>query len=213
MILVTYCHLPQTLPESVTATWLNDLPAGKRLSVTRALVRGNGKATLVGLRLLLESMRHLGDENFELGQIEFVTGKKPVISGGPDFNISHSGSIALCAVSTTGCIGIDIEEVRPMRVTQLAKRIAAPSEAAGVDSLEDFFSLWTKKEAVAKAAGATVATLSQITLGNGGADFDGNRWFLSPLNVGAGYIAYLAHDHDDITIDLRELAPDQLTCA
>ena len=212
MILVTYCHLPQALPESVTATWLNDLPAGKRLSVARALVRGNGKATLVGLRLLLESMRRLGEDSFELRQIEFIAGKKPVVNGGADFNISHSGSIALCAVSATGRVGADIEKVRPVRVMQLANRIAAPPEAAGVNSVEEFFSLWTKKEAVAKAGGATVAALSRVQLDNGRADFDGNWWFLSQLDVAAGYVAHLAHEQDQVAIDLREIAPDQLTC-
>ncbi len=213
MILVTYCHLPQTLPESVTATWLNDLPDNKRESVARTLTLGNGKATLAGLRLLLHSIRELGIEQFDLAQVKFVDRKKPVIPRGPDFNISHSGDIVLCAVSEKCRVGVDIEKVRPVRVAQLARRITGPLETGGVESLEEFFNLWTKKEAVAKAGGATVAALNRVELNGKHARFDGDAWFLSRLNVPSGYIAHLAHDQEQVDIELREIDPDELSGA
>lgn len=211
MVLVTYCHLPKTVPESAIAKWLNDLPEGKRLSVARTLVHGDGKATVIGLRLLLHLIRKLGHEQFDLAQVEFVAGKKPVIPGGPDFNISHSGDIVLCAVSESCRVGADIEKVRPVRIAQLTRRVSSASETVGIESLEDFFSLWTKKEAVAKAAGATVAALSRVALDDERAVFDGSAWFLTRLNVPSGYIAHLARDQQQVDTELQEVEPGKLT--
>ncbi|HQY69301.1 MAG TPA: 4'-phosphopantetheinyl transferase superfamily protein [Pseudomonadales bacterium] len=80
----------------------------------------------------------------------------------PAFNLSHSGSLALLAVSDgAGLLGVDIEFHRPMRNFQsLATRNFAPREAAslpGLDGAElagEFYDLWTLKEAFVKACGA-----------------------------------------------------------
>lgn len=78
-----------------------------------------------------------------------------------DFNLSHSGSHALLAVST-GCMftGVDLEFHRPARNFHgLAQRNFAQSEAARLIGLEEtglaaeFYDIWTLKEAFVKATG------------------------------------------------------------
>lgn len=79
----------------------------------------------------------------------------------PAFNLSHSGSLALLAVSEdAGLLGVDIEFHRPVRNFQgLATRNFAPPEAARLPGLEgaelagEFYDLWTLKEAFVKARG------------------------------------------------------------
>lgn len=78
-----------------------------------------------------------------------------------DFNLSHSGSHALLAVST-GCMltGVDMEFHRPARNFHgLAQRNFAQSEVARLTGLEEmelaaeFYDIWTLKEAFVKATG------------------------------------------------------------
>lgn len=71
------------------------------------------------------------------------------------FNISHSGDFVVCAVSENE-IGIDIEKIRPIDL-KIAKRVFSEDETTYILSSktpkENFFELWTKKEAILKCIG------------------------------------------------------------
>lgn len=68
--------------------------------------------------------------------------------GSPCFSLSHSGEYALLAVSPLP-VGADIEKIRPVRKGLFA-RMAAEGEA---EENMDFFTLFTRKEAMMKAGG------------------------------------------------------------
>ncbi len=77
------------------------------------------------------------------------------------FNLAHSDTIAVCAVSAQHEIGIDIEHVRPIReAEEIATRFFSASENAEWHSLpagrqmEAFYNLWTGREALVKAVGS-----------------------------------------------------------
>jgi 4'-phosphopantetheinyl transferase len=78
----------------------------------------------------------------------------------PLFNLAHSGTWLLCAVTHGHEVGVDLEQVRPLpNAPALAKRFFAPSEAAQLATLPDgqqqqaFFTCWTRREAYLKARG------------------------------------------------------------
>jgi 4'-phosphopantetheinyl transferase len=86
---------------------------------------------------------------------------KPELAGKDlQFNVAHSGGIALLAVTRAGVVGIDIERIRP-NVTddRIAERFFAPEEVEALRALEPsdrheaFFRCWTRKEAFVKARG------------------------------------------------------------
>lgn len=83
---------------------------------------------------------------------------KPYLASHPHlyFNVSHTGSRCICAVSDRP-VGVDLEEVRAIRHEKLAKRYFKEEELEAYYSLggdEDaFFTLWTRKEAFGKLTG------------------------------------------------------------
>jgi 4'-phosphopantetheinyl transferase len=88
---------------------------------------------------------------------------KPYLVDYPDinFNISHSGAFLLVAISEVGAIGVDVEQVQPIK-TPLAKLVAhcfAEEEMAywqmlpEKTQLVEFYRFWTRKEAFVKAVG------------------------------------------------------------
>ncbi len=89
---------------------------------------------------------------------------KPHLPGGPSFNQSHSGERLMIAVAASGRLGIDIEELRPVRrMLGISDKHFAPSEAARMRAAGSgerqslFFRIWTRKEAFLKALGVGLA--------------------------------------------------------
>jgi 4'-phosphopantetheinyl transferase len=79
---------------------------------------------------------------------------------GLQFNLSHSGSLALVAVSRGLEVGVDVEKLEPGRdLVALAARVLEPEEAeavraaTGEDRARVFYELWTRHEARLKCLG------------------------------------------------------------
>lgn len=77
------------------------------------------------------------------------------------FNLSHSGELAVYAFSLGRMLGVDVEQIRPERASEdVASRYFAPREVAELRELtpasrvRGFFLCWTRKEAYVKARGA-----------------------------------------------------------
>ena len=76
-----------------------------------------------------------------------------------DFNISHSGSVAVAAVCRVGKVGVDVEKIdsRADRHRMIADRFFSKNEkkllAVSEKQERSFFEIWTAKEAAAKCVG------------------------------------------------------------
>jgi 4'-phosphopantetheinyl transferase len=96
------------------------------------------------------------------GEVRFGYGAhgKPHVSGSPlRFNISHSGDLAVIALSHVE-VGVDVELPRARRSDAIARRFYAPGEIERLFAETDpaqradsFFRLWTCKEAFLKVTG------------------------------------------------------------
>ncbi|GJJ00873.1 hypothetical protein RugamoR64_14110 [Duganella rhizosphaerae] len=79
-------------------------------------------------------------------------------------NLSHTSGLVGCVLTRAGACGLDIETVRPLDdMEQIARLVCSPDELAQLAGLADharqrrFFTLWTLKEAYAKATGEGIA--------------------------------------------------------
>ncbi|MCI0704468.1 MAG: 4'-phosphopantetheinyl transferase superfamily protein, partial [Planctomycetia bacterium] len=84
------------------------------------------------------------------------------------FNVTHTDGIAVLAIAQRR-VGVDVEVVRHVTDAEgLVRRYFSPAEGAVFRSLPErdrpaaFFRGWTCKEAVIKAAGATVGCLAEF---------------------------------------------------
>lgn len=160
------CDLDALRDPVLLADYLSLLDTDETLRLHRLVFERDRHRFLVSHALLRYVLSLYGEQ--PAANWRFVKGAhgKPQIAPGqgmraPAFNLSHSGSLALLAVSEgAGPLGVDIEFHRPMRNFQgLATRNFAPSEAArlpGLDGAElagEFYDLWTLKEAFVKACG------------------------------------------------------------
>lgn len=149
------------------------------------------------------------------GAIRFTynTFGKPTITDGEGcaFNLSHSGDLALIAVTDHASVGIDVEQrSRQVDIEGLTRRFFCPSEAgvilglAGEEQRQAFFNGWTRKEAFLKARGIGVTLGLQtfeVTVRPGdtarllsvhGDEDEARSWTLQALEPGPGYAAAVA---------------------
>lgn len=102
--------------------------------------------------------------------VEYVFGQngKPALAPSHatslKFNLSHSGDKCLMAVSSTACVGIDVERVRHLEDWQaIAQRFFSVREESRLSALprnlveQAFFATWARKEAYIKALGLGLA--------------------------------------------------------
>lgn len=137
------------------------------------------------------------------------------------FNLTHSGTLALVAVSQNAQVGIDVETLRPMRdAVAIAKRFFSPREAAALEQLEAsaqsaaFLSLWTRKEALVKATGQGIADAlarfevswdAKAVLHSIDGDTDqAAQWSLHSFTPAPGYVAAVAVHAPHMQSTLRE---------
>lgn len=171
--------------------------------------------------------------NLPADQIAFVYGTqgKPSLTGphassGIHFNLSHSGDVALLAVTLNRELGVDVEQIRAdFASEEIAARFFAPEECAKLQTLpahqqaDAFFNCWTRKEAYIKARGLGLsipldsfevafapheeAALLQVKAG----DDNFSRWRFYALHPGEGYKAALAAEGGSHQIRLLEWTP------
>ena len=132
--------------------------------------------------------------------------------GGLDFNVSHTGDVALIGIRHPGRptirIGVDVERAdRDVPADQLARRVLTPAEQTTLAALaaderrRHFLRYWTCKEAMSKATGdglaapfrrIDVALAPQLCLRDGPPPYRPLAWQLTAAPVPAGFLATIA---------------------
>lgn len=146
-----------TLLEQARATRYKIAKAREQFVIGRGLLRG-----LLARYLCVEP----GDV-----PLEYLPSGKPILATGADrlhFNVTHTDGVAVL-VAARSRVGVDVERPRPLADADgLVGRYFSAAEGIAYRALPErhrvagFFRGWTSKEAVIKAAGATVGCLADF---------------------------------------------------
>ncbi len=138
---------------------------------------------------------------------------KPFLAGASlQFNRSHSGELALLAVSRDRRLGVDIERIDPgADVNGIADACFSESERWFLGSVPEprravaFYAVWTRKEAIVKATGEGLVrardrvevrpTRPATTVRHAG-----SQWKLIELSPGSAWAAALAVESGDVRV-------------
>jgi len=223
-------HSARTLPQPDAAIelWLCSLDsrAGEAAGLATSLSAAeHARAARFGTELLRErwivgraTLRMLlGQQlNIEPAAVPLRRGVRGRPEGdirdAPDFNVSHTGNVALIGIGVAlppeERIGVDIERAdRDVNADRLARRVLTERESSSLAPLDSdarrrrFLRLWTCKEAMSKATGDAlsapfrridVALDDAIKLEAGPPPYEPDRWRLFAAAVPDDFIATVA---------------------
>jgi 4'-phosphopantetheinyl transferase len=125
------------------------------------------------------------------------------------FNASHSGKLAIYAVTSACPVGIDIERVRDISDCHvIGLRHFAPLEASLLLAAppdrrrEEFLVCWTRTEAFLKATGEGLGRERRAA--------PSSDWRIHTLWPAAGYVAAVAYTHDAAQLSLWTVTEEAL---
>jgi len=152
---------------------------------------------VLGKHLLLKCMAKLGLPT-RLTSYNYDVNKRPFLKEFPnlDFNISHSGNVVICAASLNMRLGIDVEQIKPIQLSNFRMQFSntewkSLQETANCKKL--FFQYWVKKEAVAKTDGSGLfLDFSKLEVTRDRIYYKNIFWLFTPISIRSDYLAFLA---------------------
>ncbi len=195
-------------PSALDEALLDDEERARSTRFVRPSDRRRFVLAHAALRLLLARCLDLPPDavRYKIG----VHGKPRLGRGLPplEFNMSHSGGLAMLAVSQGGSVGVDVEYVRqvPDALSIADMHFSTPERNAlralpPAELRDAFLRCWTRKEAVIKASGQGLnlpLDSFDVVVDPGatsalprfhGARGDTARWSLRDLAAPPGYVA------------------------
>ena len=183
------------LSPTLEAQWLAGLPLARRKQISAWPDVQARHRSLIGSRLLAHGLRRLGFPGPVLATLRYPLQSRPSLALPVDFSLSHCEGRIVCALSTQGAVGIDVEALGGLIAEDFQLYLSAAERAWAGRSSRRFYSVWTRKEAVAKAAserGLRDVARVDTTQGDQLAAFDGRLWHTPAVPVGRRHVSHLA---------------------
>lgn len=159
MLSFFYCDISTLADKDFLKIYENAEPL-QREKINRMKNRTSQKLSLASYMLARKGIADATGISSDMILFEEGINGKPYAKGiDIYFNVSHSGNIAVCAVSDTP-VGIDIEMLRKVNVNVANKRFSPKEKeyifSEEVNQEQRFMEIWTKKEAYVKLLGTSI---------------------------------------------------------
>ncbi|KZS40039.1 hypothetical protein AWE51_10390 [Aquimarina aggregata] len=145
------------------------------------------QAFLLGRLLVKEGVKKFGYTKDPLVNFQYNTFGKPFIDGSINFNISHSQSYVVCAISNYCNLGIDIEKRNSIPLDSFKTQFSEEEWneiSISKNSTLTYYEYWTKKEATTKGVGKGVSIpFSSFTFKENTTQIEGVTWYIYPINL------------------------------
>ncbi len=134
-----------------------------------------------------------------LDSMKFTAYGKPFLGDFIDFSISHTLGCAMCALTNRGKIGLDIEAVTALNLSQFEKYFSKAEWNEIINAAvpaDRFFHFWTRKEFVIKADGRGLnIPLCDFEVVEDSVLLKRKQWQITRLDIKEKkYKAHLAYD-------------------
>src|SRR2546430_281396 len=130
---------------------LQQLPEEFHAAINRYLRWQDKQRSLIGKLLLSEALKSFGYTTELLKTLKTSKYGKPFFENEFRFNISHSSEWIACGAGLNMNIGIDIEKIQPVELTEFKDTMSSDQWDRiylSDDRYREFYRFWTAKEAI-----------------------------------------------------------------
>ncbi|MGN6568981.1 MAG: 4'-phosphopantetheinyl transferase family protein [Flavipsychrobacter sp.] len=198
MVVLCYTVFDQLWDEQTFEEQLGLLTRQQRERLLTYKDERDRQLRLQGKLLVGNVMQQLGITNYTPDDIKYDEHNRPYTDHEVDFNISHAGDIAVCGGVTGSRIGVDIENLKPINIADVSEVFSEDEWNIITNSAEPImtvYKLWTRKEAVLKAAGkGMLGEPSTVNVSEDIVPYEDRVYNLYSVNVKGDYIISIATD-------------------
>lgn len=209
-VTIYHAHLGPRLADEAMAWRAAQLPPALTQDLARYLRWQDRQARLYVWLLLRQALLDLGQSPRRLEGLTRNPWGRPMLPGGPEFNLSHAGDLVVCALGQGLSLGVDVEQIKPVDLADFQAcflYVEWRSITSDPDPLDRFYRFWTAKESVAKAEGQGLhLPLTDILIQDRQAWCQGRPWLLTPLDLAPQHPGHLACDRPTPDPILRSCA-------
>ena len=205
MIQVSYTFCPGFLSGKQLERLMLSLPSSVCHEASQ-IVDQKRKIGFIAGRLMLKEMLPI-----EFDDVERNNFGKPYLPNGYQFNISHSESLVVCAISNKQRLGVDSEKVKKVNLQDYASSLNEEDRyilQRSSNKMKTFHRIWTQKESLMKADGRGVfIDMKDVFLKNmeGFIKGENTRWRLISFTVVKDYEISVCHEWGKEDVRLRRL--------
>ena len=178
----------------------------------------DAKATVLGRLLLAYGLKHFYNYDLDQLKMRYSKDKKPYLEDSAiQFNISHSKELIVCAITSLGDVGVDVEKINELNIDDFKDQFSSLEYRRmrnSKNALESFYHHWTQKEAIVKAHGSGLnIPLNSFEINNNTAIIANKQYFLKEIFLNSQYKCNVATQNilSDNVMELTCLTSKLLT--
>jgi len=198
MIYILCTKISESFHQNAFKKFLAELPQVMQNKANSYKRWQDQQAFLLGRLLVKEGVKKFDYLEDPLVNFQYNTFGKPFIDGSINFNISHSQSYVVCAISNYCHLGIDIEKRNNIPLDSFKTQFSEEEWneiSISKNSTLTYYEYWTKKEATTKGIGKGVSIpFSSFSFNENTTQIEDSKWYLYPidLNTNMDYSGHLA---------------------
>ncbi len=210
MIYIYYSYLSHENHKNLLKNELVKFPTDFQEKIKQYRRWQDAQLSLLGRIILLRAIKEIYNQDYQNKKIHHTKYNKPYFEDNSiPFNVSHSGSIVVCAINDKSEIGIDIEMVSTIEIDNFKSQFTEGEWNKILFSnnkREDFFEYWTKKEAVIKAHGHGLSiSLQSFEIIENATIINNEKFHLQEIKIEKQYKCYIASKNHFSKIFIKQI--------
>lgn len=196
---MVYCYY-YLMPSDVLLQYdkfINQIPKQIRKKILK-ISRIEDRLRKISSWILME--KALLKWNINIRRTDLQIGKfgRPYIinSSGIDFNLSHSGNLIILAITSFGKVGIDVERIENIDLSEFKNVMSSDQWTSiynSINPLARFYEFWTIKESSIKCDGRGLQIpLQLIEISNETTTWETISLFYTKLNIDINYSCHIS---------------------
>lgn len=215
LIHIYYTYLSQENHETLLEHYLPKFPADYQDKIRRFRRWEDAQLSLLGRILLYKGVEEIYKQNPYNKILKHTEYNKPYFDDDKiQFNISHSGEIVVCALSDEHELGIDIEIVTDVTLTDFRSQLTEnewKKITLSANKNDSFFEYWAQKEAVIKTHGHGLSIpLTSFEILENKTVIENEDYYLQQLRIDKKYKCYLALKTNNSSITLKKYNTNEI---